>query len=202
MFEFLGNMFGFVLNFECDLVGVVIFGEYEYILEGDIVKMMGCIFEVLVGLEFVGCVVDVFGNLIDGKGLVNVKLIDVIEKIVLGVIWCKLVLQLVQMGIKLIDVMVLIGCGQCELIIGDCQCGKIVVVFDVIINQKGKDLICIYVVIGQKVLLIMNVVCKFEEMGVMEYMIVVVVLVLDLVVMQYLVLYVGCMMGEYFCDCG
>lgn len=95
MLEFFGNIFGMVFNFECDFVGVVVFGLYEYIFEGDIVKMIGCILEVFVGFELFGCVVNFFGQLIDGKGLINVKQIDKIEKVVLGVIWCKLVFQLV-----------------------------------------------------------------------------------------------------------
>lgn len=183
MIEFLGGVYGMVLNLEQDFVGVVVLGEYQGFVEGMNVKCIGCILEVLVGLELLGCVVDVLGNLIDGKGLIDVKVIDVVEKVVLGVIWCKLVDQLVQIGYKLVDVMILVGCGQCELIIGDCQIGKIVFVVDVIINQKDSGIKCVYVVIGQKQFIIVNVVCKLEENGVLVNIIVVVVSVFEFVVL-------------------
>lgn len=173
MLEFPGNTFGLALNLERDSVGAVILGEYEHISEGDIVKTTGRILEVPVGPELVGRVVDALGNPIDGKGPVNAKLTDAIEKIAPGVIWRQGVSQPVQTGIKAIDAMVPVGRGQRELIIGDRQCGKTAVAVDTIINQKGKDLICIYVAIGQKASSIMNVVRKLEETGAMEYTIVV-----------------------------
>lgn len=202
MIELLNNIFVLVLNLECDLVGVVVLGGYEYLCEGDVVKIIGCILEVLVGLELLGCVVNVFGELIDGKGLIVVQVIVLVECVVLGVIWCKLVDQLVQIGYKFVDLMILIGCGQCELVIGDCQIGKIVLVIDVVINQKDIGIKCVYVVIGQKVLIVVNIVCKLEENGVLVYIVVVVVIVFELVVMQYISVYLGCIMGEYFMDCG
>lgn len=202
MLEFPGNTFGLALNLERDSVGAVILGEYEHISEGDIVKTTGRIMEVPVGPELVGRVVDALGNPIDGKGPVNAKLTDAIEKIAPGVIWRKSVSQPVQTGIKSIDAMVPIGRGQRELIIGDRQCGKTAVALDAIINQKGKDLICIYVAIGQKASSIMNVVRKLEETGAMEYTIVVAASASDSAAMQYLAPYAGCTMGEYFRDRG
>ncbi|HHT9029504.1 TPA: F0F1 ATP synthase subunit alpha [Burkholderia cenocepacia] len=202
MLEFPGNAFGLALNLERDSVGAVILGEYEHISEGDIVKTTGRILEVPVGPELVGRVVDALGNPIDGKGPVNAKLTDAIEKIAPGVIWRKSVSQPVQTGIKSIDAMVPIGRGQRELIIGDRQCGKTAVALDAIINQKGKDLICIYVAIGQKASSIMNVVRKLEETGAMEYTIVVAASASDSAAMQYLAPYAGCTMGEYFRDRG
>ncbi|MBR8224371.1 MULTISPECIES: F0F1 ATP synthase subunit alpha [Burkholderia] len=202
MLEFPGNTFGLALNLERDSVGAVILGEYEHISEGDIVKTTGRILEVPVGPELVGRVVDALGNPIDGKGPVNAKLTDAIEKIAPGVIWRKSVSQPVQTGIKSIDAMVPIGRGQRELIIGDRQCGKTAVAIDAIINQKGKDLVCIYVAIGQKASSIMNVVRKLEETGAMEYTIVVAASASDSAAMQYLAPYAGCTMGEYFRDRG
>ncbi|MFP3502425.1 F0F1 ATP synthase subunit alpha [Burkholderia sp. SIMBA_062] len=202
MLEFPGNTFGLALNLERDSVGAVILGEYEHISEGDVVKTTGRILEVPVGPELVGRVVDALGNPIDGKGPVNAKLTDAIEKIAPGVIWRKSVSQPVQTGIKSIDAMVPIGRGQRELIIGDRQCGKTAVAIDAIINQKGKDLVCIYVAIGQKASSIMNVVRKLEETGAMEYTIVVAASASDSAAMQYLAPYAGCTMGEYFRDRG
>ncbi|CAD6522648.1 F0F1 ATP synthase subunit alpha [Paraburkholderia sabiae] len=202
MLEFPGNVYGLALNLERDSVGAVILGEYETISEGDIVKTTGRILEVPVGPELIGRVVDALGNPIDGKGPVNAKMTDAIEKIAPGVIWRKSVSQPVQTGLKSIDSMVPIGRGQRELIIGDRQCGKTAVAVDAIINQKGKDLICIYVAIGQKASSIMNVVRKLEETGAMEYTIVVAASASESAAMQYLAPYAGCTMGEYFRDRG
>ncbi|MEX3935951.1 F0F1 ATP synthase subunit alpha [Paraburkholderia phymatum] len=202
MLEFPGNTFGLALNLERDSVGAVILGEYEHISEGDIVKTTGRILEVPVGPELTGRVVDALGNPIDGKGPINAKMTDAIEKIAPGVIWRKSVSQPVQTGLKSIDSMVPIGRGQRELIIGDRQCGKTAVAVDAIINQKGKDLICIYVAIGQKASSIMNVVRKLEETGAMEYTIVVAASASESAAMQYLAPYAGCTMGEYFRDRG
>jgi F-type H+/Na+-transporting ATPase subunit alpha len=202
MLEFPGNTFGLALNLERDSVGAVILGEYEHISEGDIVKTTGRILEVPVGPELIGRVVDALGNPIDGKGPVNAKMTDAVEKIAPGVIWRKSVSQPVQTGLKSIDAMVPIGRGQRELIIGDRQCGKTAVAVDAIINQKGKDLFCIYVAIGQKASSIMNVVRKLEESGAMEYTIVVAASASESAAMQYLAPYSGCTMGEYFRDRG
>ncbi|MEX3582757.1 MAG: F0F1 ATP synthase subunit alpha [Burkholderia sp.] len=202
MLEFPGDTFGLALNLERDSVGAVILGEYGHISEGNIVKTTGRILEVPVGPELIGRVVDALGNSIDGKGPVNAKATDAIEKIAPGVIWRHGVSQPVQTGVKSIDAMVPIGRGQRELIIGDRQTGKTAVALDTIINQKGKDLVCIYVAIGQKASSIMNVVRKLEETGAMEYTIVVSASASDSAAMQYLAPYSGCTMGEYFRDRG
>src|SRR6202046_3308765 len=173
MLEFPGNTFGLALNLEQDSVGSVVLGDYKHLGEGDTVKTTGRILEVPVGPELLGRVVDALGNPIDGKGPVNAKQTDAIEKIAPGVIWRKGVSEPVQTGLKSIDAMVPVGRGQRELIIGDRQCGKTAVAVDAIINQKGKNLFCIYVAIGQKASSIMNVVRKLEESGAMEYTIVV-----------------------------
>ncbi|CAD6544309.1 ATP synthase subunit alpha [Paraburkholderia kirstenboschensis] len=202
MLEFPGNTFGLALNLERDSVGAVILGEYEHVSEGDIVKTTGRILEVPVGPELLGRVVDTLGNPIDGKGPINAKKTDAIEKIAPGVIWRKSVSEPVQTGLKSIDAMVPIGRGQRELIIGDRQCGKTAVAVDAIINQKGKNLFCIYVAIGQKASSIMNVVRKLEETGALEYTIVVSASASESAAMQYLAPYAGCTMGEYFRDRG
>src|SRR5213596_1561239 len=168
MIEFPKNTFGLALNLERDSVGTVILGDYEHITEGDTVKCTGRILEVPVGPELMGRVVDALGQPIDGKGPVNAKATDVIEKVAPGVIWRQSVAQPVQTGLKAIDSMVPIGRGQRELIIGDRQTGKSAVAIDTIINQKGKDLFWIYVAIGQKASSIMNVVKKLEEHGAMS----------------------------------
>src|ERR1700688_4456918 len=202
MLEFPGNTFGLALNLERDSVGAVILGEYEHISEGDVVKTTGRILEVPVGPELLGRVVDALGVPIDGKGPVNAKMTDAVEKIAPGVIWRKSVSEPVQTGLKSIDAMVPVGRGQRELIIGDRQCGKTAVAIDTIINQKGKNLFCIYVAIGQKASSIMNVVRKLEETGAMEYTIVVAASASESAAMQYLAPYAGCTMGEYFRDRG
>ena len=202
MIEFPGNVYGLALNLERDSVGAVILGEYESISEGDIVKTTGRILEVPVGPELIGRVVNTLGQPIDGKGPINAKESDVIEKVAPGVIARQSVSQPVQTGLKSIDAMVPIGRGQRELIIGDRQTGKTAVAVDAIINQKGKDLICIYVAIGQKASTIANVVRKLEEYGAMEYTIVVAATASESAAMQYLAPYAGCTMGEYFRDRG
>src|SRR5687768_661527 len=149
MLEFPKNTFGLALNLERDSVGAVILGSYEHITEGDTVKTTGRILEVPVGPELIGRVVDALGQPIDGKGPINAKMTDVIEKVAPGVISRKSVSQPVQTGIKAIDAMVPVGRGQRELIIGDRQTGKTAVAVDAIINQKGKDLCGVYAAIGR-----------------------------------------------------
>jgi F-type H+-transporting ATPase subunit alpha len=202
MLEFPGNTFGLALNLERDSVGAVVLGEYEHLTEGDTVKTTGRILEVPVGPELVGRVVNALGQPVDGKGPVTAKLSEPIEKIAPGVIARKSVAQPVQTGLKAIDAMVPIGRGQRELIIGDRQTGKTAVAVDTIINQKGKDLICIYVAIGQKASTVKNVVRKLEEFGAMEYTIVVAATASESAAMQYIAPYSGCTMGEYFRDRG
>src|SRR5690606_32830746 len=150
-----------------------VLGEYTHISEGDVVKATGRILEVPIGPELKGRVVNSLGQPIDGKGPINAKLTDVIEKVAPGVIERQSVSQPVQTGLKAIDAMVPIGRGQRELIIGDRQTGKTAVAVDTIINQKGKDLTCVYVAVGQKASTIANVVRKLEEHGALEYTIVV-----------------------------
>src|ERR1700694_5606748 len=202
MLEFPGNTFGLALNLERDSVGAVILGEYEHISEGDVVKTTGRILEVPVGPELLGRVVDALGVPIDAKGPVNAKMTNAVEKIAPGVIWRKSVSEPVQTGLKSIDAMVPVGRGQRELIIGDRQTGKTAVAVDAIINQKGKDLFCVYVAVGQKASTIANVVRKLEETGAMAYTIVVAARASDPAAMQYIAPYSGCTMGEYFRDRG
>ncbi len=202
MLEFPRDTFGLALNLERDSVGAVILGEYEHITEGDTVKCTGRILEVPVGTELLGRVVNSLGQPIDGKGPINARMTDVIEKVAPGVIWRRSVSQPVQTGLKAIDSMVPIGRGQRELIIGDRQTGKTAVAIDTIINQKGKDLICVYVAIGQKASTIANVVRKLEEHGAMAYTVVVAASASESAAMQYIAPYSGCTMGEYFRDRG
>ena len=202
MLEFPGGSYGMALNLERDSVGAVVLGEYEHISEGDTVKTTGRIIEVPVGPELLGRVVNSLGQPIDGKGPINAKLTDKIEKVAPGVIWRKSVSQPVQTGLKSIDAMVPIGRGQRELIIGDRQTGKTAVAVDTIINQKGKDLFCIYVAIGQKASTVANVVRKLEEHGAMEYTIVVAATAAESAALQFIAPYAGCTMGEYFRDRG
>ena len=202
MLEFPRSTFGLALNLERDSVGAVVLGEYEHITEGDTVKTTGRILEVPVGPALIGRVVNALGQPIDGKGPVDAAQTDVIEKVAPGVIWRKSVSQPVQTGLKAIDSMVPIGRGQRELIIGDRQTGKTAVAVDTIINQKGKDLICIYVAVGQKASTIKNVLRKLEEHGAMSYTTVVAASASDSAAMQYIAPYSGCTMGEYFRDRG
>ena len=202
MLEFPGNTFGLALNLERDSVGAVVLGDYTHITEGDIVKCTGRILAVPVGPELIGRVVDALGQPIDGKGPINAKKTDVIEKVAPGVIWRQSVSEPVQTGLKSIDAMVPIGRGQRELIIGDRQTGKTAVAVDTIINQKGKDLFCVYVAIGQKASTVANVVRKLEEFGAMDYTIVVAATASESAAMQYIAAYSGCTMGEYFRDRG
>ena len=202
MIEFPGDTFGLALNLERDSVGSVVLGPYEHISEGNTVKATGRILEVPVGPELIGRVVNSLGQPIDGKGPINAKMTDVIEKIAPGVIARKSVSQPVQTGLKSIDAMVPIGRGQRELIIGDRQTGKTAVAIDTIINQKGKDLICVYVAIGQKASTVVNVVRKLEEYGAMDFTIVVAATASESAAMQYIAPYSGCTMAEYFRDRG
>ena len=197
MLEFPGEVYGLALNLERDSVGAVILGDYEGISEGDTVKTSGRILSVPVGRELIGRVVNALGQPIDGKGPIEAKEFDVIEKVAPGVIDRQSVSQPVQTGLKSIDSMVPIGRGQRELIIGDRQTGKTAVAIDTIINQKGKDLICVYVAIGQKASTIANVVAKLEENGAMDYTIVVAATASESAAMQYIAPYAGATMGEY-----
>jgi F-type H+/Na+-transporting ATPase subunit alpha len=202
MIEFPGDTYGLALNLERDSVGVVILGDYVHITEGDTAKTTGRILEVPVGEGLIGRVVDALGNPLDGKGEIKADGTLPIERIAPGVIERQSVSQPVQTGLKSIDAMTPVGRGQRELIIGDRQTGKTAVAIDTIINQKGKDLICIYVAIGQKVSSIANVVAKLEEHDAMDHTIVVAAGAADSAAMQYIAPYSGCAMGEYFRDRG
>ena len=202
MLEFPGDVYGLALNLEQDSVGAVVLGDYKHISEGDTVKCTGRILEVPVGRELLGRVVDSLGRPIDGKGAVETTETSEIEKIAPGVIERQGVDQPLETGFKSIDAMVPIGRGQRELIIGDRQTGKTAVAIDAIINQKGKDVKCIYVAIGQKASSVAAVVRKLEEHGAMDYTTVVAANASDSAALQYIAPYSGCTMGEYFRDHG
>ncbi len=202
MIEFDGGVYGMALNLERDSVGAVILGDYQSIAEGQSCKCTGRILEVPVGPELQGRVVDALGVPIDGKGPVNAKETDAIEKIAPGVIARQSVDEPVQLGLKAIDAMVPVGRGQRELIIGDRQTGKTAIAVDAIINQKGKGIKCIYVAIGQKASSIASVVRKLEEHGAMEHTIIVAATASDPAAMQFLAPFAGCTMGEYYRDRG
>ena len=202
MIEFPGGSFGLALNLEQDSVGAVILGEYKHIREGDTVRTTGRILEVPVGEALLGRVVDSLGSPIDGKGPIDTRETSPIEKVAPGVIDRQSVSQPVQTGLKSIDSMVPIGRGQRELIIGDRQTGKSAVAIDTIINQRGGDIICIYVAIGQKNSTVANVVNRLESEGAMEHTIVVSASAAESAAMQYIAPYAGCAMGEYFRDRG
>ncbi len=202
MLEFPNNTFGLALNLERDSVGSVILGSYEHISEGDVVKCTGRILEVPVGPELIGRVVNSLGQPIDGKGTIKTKESAPIERIAPGVIARKSVSEPLQTGLKAIDSMVPIGRGQRELIIGDRQTGKTALAVDTIINQKGKNVTCIYVAIGQKASSIKNVVTSLEKHGAMSYSIVVAAAASESAAMQFLSPYSGCAMGEFFRDQG
>ena len=202
MIEFPGGVYGMALNLEQDSVGAVILGEYLGLAEGMTAKCTGRILEVPVGPELLGRVVDALGNPIDGKGPIDAKLTDAVEKVAPGVIWRKSVDQPVQTGYKSVDAMIPIGRGQRELIIGDRQTGKTAMAVDAIINQKNSGIRCVYVAIGQKQSTIANVVRKLEEHGALSNTIVVAASASEPAALQFLAPYSGCTMGEYFRDRG
>ena len=194
--------FGVALNLEAETVGAMILGEFKHLKEGDIVKRTGRILSVPVADELIGRVVNPLGEPIDGGAPIKTSKYYPIEKIASGVITRERVNSPVQTGIKAIDAMIPIGRGQRELIIGDRQTGKTAVAIDAIINQKGKDMICVYVAIGQKESKIARIVAKLKETGAMDYTIVVVAGASDPASLVYLAPYAGCAMGEYFMDQG
>ncbi|MEQ9567009.1 MAG: F0F1 ATP synthase subunit alpha, partial [Pseudomonadales bacterium] len=202
MIEFDDGLFGMALNLERDSVGAVVLGDYLGLAEGAKARCTGRILEVPVGPELEGRVVNALGTAIDGKGAIEAKLTDAVEKVAPGVIERKSVDQPMQTGLKAIDAMVPIGRGQRELIIGDRQIGKTAVAIDAIINQKGTGVKCIYVAVGQKNSTVANIVRKLEEHGAMEHTIVVAATASDPASMQFLAPYAGCTMGEYYRDRG
>ncbi len=202
MIEFDGGLYGMALNLERDSVGAIVLGDYLGLQEGQKCRCTGRILEVPVGPELEGRVIDTLGNPIDGKGPINTKLTDAIEKIAPGVIWRQSVDEPVQTGMKAIDAMVPIGRGQRELIIGDRQIGKTAIAVDAIINQKDSGIKCIYVAIGQKASSVAAVVRKLEEHGAMKHTVVVAATASDPASMQYLAPFTGCTIGEYYRDRG
>ncbi len=202
LLSFPGNLVGMVLNLEADTVGAVLLGFDNDIKEGDEVKRTGRIMEVPIGPEMVGRVVNALGEPIDGKGPIKTEKFGPIERVAPGVIDRKSVHEPLQTGIKAIDGMIPIGRGQRELIIGDRQTGKTAVAIDAIINQKGQNVFCIYVAVGQKRSTVARVVKTLEEHGAMKYTIVVSASASEPAPMQFIAPYAGCAMGEYFRDNG
>ena len=202
MIEFEGGVYGMALNLEQDSVGAVVLGEYLNLQEGQKAYCTGRILEVPVGPELLGRVVDALGNPIDGKGPINAKLTDKVEKIAPGVIDRQSVDEPVMTGYKAVDTMIPIGRGQRELIIGDRQTGKTAMAIDAIIAQKHSGIKCVYVAVGQKRSTIANVVRKLEETGALAYTTVVVASASEPAALQYIAPYSGCTMGEYFRDRG
>ena len=202
MIEFEGEIYGMALNLERDSVGAVVLGDFLKLQEGQKAYCTGRILEVPVGPELLGRVVDALGNPIDGKGPINAKMTDKVEKIAPGVIDRQSVDQPVMTGYKSVDTMIPIGRGQRELIIGDRQTGKTAMAIDAIIAQKSSGIKCVYVAIGQKRSTIANVVRKLEQTGALEYTTVVVASASEPAALQYIAPYSGCTMGEYFRDRG
>ena len=202
LLEFPGEVYGMVLNLEEDNVGAVLLGNQKNVNEGDIVKTTGRVVEVPVGDALLGRVVNALGQPIDGKGPVNTDKYRQIEKVASGVITRKSVDTPLQTGIKAIDSMVPIGRGQRELIIGDRQTGKTAIALDTIINQKGQNVKCIYVAIGQKASTVANIVKTLEEFGAMAYTTVVVATASELAPLQYIAPYSGCAIGEEWMENG
>ncbi|MGB5932210.1 MAG: F0F1 ATP synthase subunit alpha [Anaerolineae bacterium] len=200
--EFENGVMGIVFNLEKDNVGVIIMGDYTDIQEGDLVKATGRIVSVPVGDALVGRVVNALGQPIDGKGPIEIEKFRPVERIAPNVTLRKEVDTPVQTGIKAIDSMIPIGRGQRELIIGDRQTGKTALAIDTIINQKGGDIICIYVAIGQKRASVARVIATLEEYGAMDHTIVVAATASDPAALKYLAPYAGCAMGEEFMERG
>ena len=202
LLEFPSEVYGMVLNLEEDNVGAVLLGDHKNINEGDTVKTTGRVVEVPVGDCMLGRVVNALGQPIDGKGPIQATRHRQIERVAPGVISRKSVDTPLQTGIKAIDSMVPIGRGQRELIIGDRQTGKTTIATDTIINQKGKDVLCIYVAIGQKRSTVASLVENLTRNGAMDYTIVVAATASESSPMQYIAPYAGCAMGEYFMNQG
>ena len=202
LLQFPGDVYGMVLNLEEDNVGVVLLGSASNIEEGDIVKTTGRVVELPVGDALLGRVVNSLGQPIDGKGPIQTDKFRKIERVASGVITRKSVDTPLQTGIKAIDSMVPIGRGQRELIIGDRQTGKTAIAIDTIINQKGQNVKCIYVAIGQKASTVANIVKTLEEFGAMAYTTVVVSTASDLAPLQYIAPYSGCAIGEEWMENG
>jgi len=202
LLEFPGEIYGMILNLEEDNVGVVLLGDNKNINEGDTVKTTGRVVEVPVGDAMLGRVVNALGQPIDGKGPINTSKYRQIERVASGVISRKSVDTPLQTGIKAIDSMVPIGRGQRELIIGDRQTGKTAIAVDTIINQKGQNVKCIYVAIGQKASTVASIVKTLEEYGAMDYTTIVASSASELAPLQYIAPYSGCAIGEEWMENG
>ena len=202
MLEFPNGVYGVALNLEEGQVGAMILGPFEGIVEGDQVKSTGKILSIPVGEKMIGRVINPLGQAVDGKGEIDSDKFYPIEKIAPGVITRQSVNQPVQTGIKAIDSMIPVGRGQRELIIGDRQTGKTAIAIDTIINQKGQDMICIYVAVGQKESKIARIVAELEKKGAMEYTTVVLAGASDPAAFSFIAPYSGCALGEYFMDQG
>jgi F-type H+-transporting ATPase subunit alpha len=202
MLEFKNGIYGVALNLEEDRIGAMVLGPFEDIKEGDEVKATGKILSVPVGEKFIGRVVNSLGTPLDGKEKIEATKFYPIEKNAPGVVARKSVNEPVQTGIKAIDAMIPIGRGQRELIIGDRQTGKTAVAVDAIINQKGQNMTCIYVAIGQKESKVAKIVAELKEKGALDYTIVVVAGASDPAALSFIAPYAGCAMGEYFMDQG
>ncbi len=200
--EFENGVLGVAFNLEEDEVGVIIMGEYADIQEGSTVRALGRVASVGVGDALIGRVIDPLGRPLDGKGPIEIETYFPVERIAPGVIERRNVYRPLQTGIKAIDAMIPIGRGQRELIIGDRQTGKTAIVIDTIINQRGEDVICIYVAIGQKRAQVARTVATLEKHGAMDYTIVVVASASDPAALQYIAPYAGCAIGEYFMEKG
>ena len=202
LIEFPNNVFGIALNLEEDNVGCILFGESSLVKEGDLVKRTGRIASMPVGEQMLGRVINPLGQPIDGKGEIHTDKFLPLERKALGVIQRQPVKEPLQTGLKAVDAMIPIGRGQRELIIGDRQTGKTAVAIDAIINQKGKDVFCIYVAIGQKGSTIAQVVKNLQEEGAMEYTTVIAATASDPAPLQYIAAFAGATLGEYFRDSG
>ncbi len=202
LLEFPGEVYGMVLNLEEDNVGAVLLGDHRNINEGDTVKTTGRVVEVPVGDAMIGRVVNALGQPIDGKGPIETDKFRQIERVAHGVIDRKSVDTPLQTGIKAIDSMIPIGRGQRELIIGDKQTGKTAIAIDTIINQKGQNVKCIYVAIGQKASTVASIVKELEEFGAMSYTTVVASTASELAPLQYIAPYAGCAIGEEWMENG
>ena len=202
LLEFPSNIMGMALNLEEDTVGAVLFGEDSLIHEGDIVKRTGRIMSVPVGEAMRGRVVNAIGQPIDGKGPINTKDFRIVDVVAPGIVDRQPVSEPMQTGLKAIDSMIPVGRGQRELIIGDRQTGKTAIAIDAIINQKGGDVTCIYVAVGQKRSNVARVMKTLEENGAMEHTIIVSATASEPAPLQYIAPYTGCSIGEYFRDNG
>jgi len=202
LIEFPNEVFGMALNLEEDNIGCILFGRNELVNEGDVVKRTGRIMEIPVGKEVIGRVINPLGQPIDGKGPIKSEYTQPIERKALGVVQRQPVKEPIATGLKAIDSMIPIGRGQRELIIGDRQTGKTAIAIDTIINQKGKDVFCIYVAVGQKLSSVARVIKTLETYGAMEHTVVIPATASEPAPLQFIAPYSGASIGEYFRDNG